>query len=161
MTFTPKKIKAKVTGGDPFGFNPMNSGLVISSFKLKGKKFKSVPKGFLAIQPKANMIFAGFDYNRDGVIDVTYESFTQFQVQIDPFAAKSATEKLADKFSKPKAKGKLIFKPFEFQIVDEDALLFEGFLDKNKLQPMNQMSEGYVINDSFQYDAFVDTLFEA
>ena len=71
MAFKAKKIVAKVAGGDPGSFNPMNSEYVMSSFKLKGKKFKSVPKGFLAIQPEANMIYAGFDYNRDGVVNVT------------------------------------------------------------------------------------------
>ena len=161
MAFSPKKIKAKVTGGDPFDFNPMNTEFVMSSFKIKGKKFKSVPKGFLAIQPEANMIFAGFDSNLDGVINVVNESFTKFQVQIDPFDAKSATEKLADKFSSPKAKGKLVFKPFELQAVDEDALLFTGSLDKNMLRPMGQMSEGYIVDDSFHYGELVDTLLSA
>ena len=83
MAFTPKKIVAKVTGGDPGGFNPMNSQFEMNSFKLTGKKFKSVPKGFLAIQPEENMIYAGFDYNPDGVINVINESFAQFFVQLN------------------------------------------------------------------------------
>ena len=159
MAFKPKKITAKVIGGDPGGFNPMNSGFVMSSFKLKGKKYKSVPKGFLAIQPEANMIFAGFDDNRDGIINVTNESFTKFQVQINPFDAKSATEKLADKFSNAKAKGKLVFKPDKNLV--EDRRHFDVYLDNNKMDPYNQMSGGRIINDSFTYDAFVDVLLNA
>ncbi|AII43458.1 hypothetical protein KR100_08800 [Synechococcus sp. KORDI-100] len=124
----------------------MNSQFVMSSFKLKGKKFKSFPKGFLAIQPEENMIYAGFDYNLDGVINAINESFTQFQVQLNPFDAISVTEKLADKYSNSKAKGKLIFKPFNFKTVDRENT-FEAFLDKNTLNPRYQMSEGFSLTN--------------
>ena len=160
MAFTPKKIVAKVTGGDPGGFNPMNSQFVMSSFKLKGKKFKSVPKGFLAIQPDENMIYAGFDYNLDGVINAINESFAQFQVQLNPFDAISVTEILADKYSNSKAKGKLIFKPFNFKTVDRENT-FEAFLDKNSLNPGYQMSEGFFIDELFTYKELIDTLIDA
>ena len=159
MAFKAKKIVAKVAGGDPGSFNPMNSEYVMSSFKLKGKKFKSVPKGFLAIQPEANMIYAGFDYNRDGVINVTNESFTNFQIQINPFDAKSATEKLADKFSSAKAKGKLLFKPDKNLL--EDKRYFDVYLDNSKMDPYYQFSGGRIINDSFTYDALLDVLLDA
>ena len=160
MAFTPKKIVAKVTGGDPGGFNPMNSQFEMNSFKLKGKKFKSVPKGFLAIQPDENMIYAGFDYNLDGVINAINESFAQFQVQLNPFDAISVTEILADKYSNSKAKGKLIFKPFNFKTVDREST-FEAFLDKNTLNPRYQMSEGLFIDELFAYKELIDTLIDA
>ena len=160
MAFTPKKIVAKVTGGDPGGFNPMNSEFVMSSFKLKGKKFKSVPKGFIAIQPEEDMIYAGFDYIADGVINVINESFAQFQVQINPFDAKSATEKLADKYSNSKAKGKLVFRPFNFKTMEKDDT-FLAFLDKVSLNPRYQMSDGLFIDELFTYNELIDTLFSA
>ena len=160
MAFTPKKIVAKVTGGDPGGFNPMNSQFVMGSFKLKGKKFKSVPKGFLAIQPEENMIYAGFDYNPDGVINVINESFAQFQVQLNPFDAITVTEKLADKYSNSKAKGKLIFRPYNFKTVEIDNT-FEASLDKNTLSPRYQMSDGYFTDELFTYKELIDTLLNA
>ena len=159
MAFKSKKIVAKVAGGDPGSFNPMNSEFVMSSFKLKGKKFKSVPRGFLAIQPEANMIYAGFDYNRDEVINVTNESFTNFQVQINPFDAKSATEKLADKFSSTRAKGKLVFK--SDKNLFEGKRYFDAYLDNNKMDPYYQFSGGRIIEDMFTYDALVDVLLDA
>ena len=137
----------------------MNSEFVMSSFKLKGKKFKSVPRGFLAIQPEANMIYAGFDYNRDEVINVTNESFTNFQVQINPFDAKSATEKLADKFSGTRAKGKLVFK--SDKNLFEGKRYFDAYLDNNKMDPYYQFSGGRIIDDMFTYDSLVDVLFDA
>ena len=160
MAFTPKKIVAKVTGGDPGGFNPMNSEFVMSSFKLKGKKFKSVPKGFIAIQPEEDMIYAGFDYIADGVINVINESFAQFQVQINPFDAKSATEKLADKYSNSKAKGKLVFRPFNFKTMEKDDT-FLAFLDKNTLNPRYQMSDGFFADELFTYKELINTFLDA
>ena len=156
MTFQPKKISAKIKAGGIGGFNPMNSDFVMTSFKLRSKRFRSVPKGFLAIQPDANTIYAGFDYNGDGVINVTNEAFARFLVQINPFdtESKTATERLADKFSNPKAKGRLVFKKMDLG----DVVVFESKINKETLTPAGQMFNGKVVNGTFTYDALIDTL---
>ena len=159
MTFQPRKISAKIKAGGIGGFNPMNTDFVMASFKLRSKRFRSVPKGFLAIQPEANTIYAGFDFNGDGVINVKNEAFAEFLIQINPFDTKSktATEKLAEKFSNPKARGRLVFRKRDLG----DVVVFESKLNKEKLTPVGQMRNGEVVNGTFTYDALIDTLMSA
>ena len=154
MSFKLKKINAKVTGGKVDNFNPMNSKFVISLFKLKAKQFKSVPKGFLAIQPMANMIYTGLDYNDDGVINVISEAFGRLVVPINLLDEKSktASEKLADKFSKPRAKGKLSFKPYDLAGVNTFKTNFNG----GRLNPAVLMGNGKDINGTFTYEALIN-----
>ena len=151
MAFQPRKIAAKVKAGDIGDFNPMNSDFIMASFKLRGKRFKSIPKGYLAIQPDENTIYAGFDFNRDGVVNVKNEAFARYLVQIDPFDTESKTEieKLADKFSRPKAKGRFIFKKVDLG----DVVVFESKFDKETLTPSGQMLNGRMISGTFTYDA--------
>jgi len=159
MTFQPKKISAKIKAGDVDGFSPMDAGFVIASFKLRGKKFSSAPKGFLAIRPSVNTVYAGFDYNSDGVINVKKEAFARFPVQMNPFdeRSKTAAEKLADKFSDPKAKGLLVFKKFDLGGV----VAFESKIDRDRLTPPAQTLNGKVVNGTFTYDALIETLMSA
>ena len=154
MTFQPKKITAKVKAGDIGGFNPMNSEFVMCSFKVSGKKFRSVPRGYLAIQPAANIVYAGFDYNNDGVINVVNEAFARFGVQINPFEAKTTTEKLADKFSKSRAKGKLIFKRKDFG----EVVAFETSFNRDSLFPVAPINNGQLVDRTFTYGALINTL---
>jgi len=151
VSFQPKKISAKVKAGDIGGFNPMNTGFVMASFKLRGKRFKSVPKGFIAIQPDDNTIYAGFDFNRDGVVNVQNEAFVRYLVQINPFDTKSKTtiEKLADKFSRSKAKGRLIFQKVDLG----DVVVFDSKIDKETLTLTGQMFNGDAVSGTFTYDA--------
>ena len=151
MTFQPKKISAKVKAGDIGDFNPMNSDFVMASFKLRGKRFKSVPRGFIAIQPDDNTIYAGFDFNRDGVVNVQNEAFARYLVQINPFDTKSKTtiEKFADKFSRSNAKGRLIFQKVDLG----DVVVFDSKLDKETLTLTGQMFNGDVVSGTFSYDA--------
>ena len=159
MTFQPKKISAKIKAGDVDGFSPVDAGFVMASFKLRSKKFSSVPKGFLAIQPSVNTVYAGFDYNSDGVINVKKEAFARFPVQLNPFdeRSKTAAEKLADKFSDPKAKGRLVFKKFDLG----DVVAFESKIDKDKLTSPALMLNGKAVNETFTYDALIDILMGA
>ena len=137
--------------GDISDFNPMNTGFVMASFKLRGKRFKSVPKGFIAIQPDENTIYAGFDFNRDGVVNVQNEAFVRYLVQINPFdtKSKSAIEKLADKFSRSKAKGRLIFQKVDLG----DVVVFDSKLDKETLTLTGQMFNDDAVSGTFTYDA--------
>ena len=137
--------------GDISDFNPMNTGFVMASFKLRGKRFKSVPKGFIAIQPDVNTIYAGFDFNRDGVVNVQNEAFVRYLVQINPFdtKSKSAIEKLADKFSRSKAKGRLIFQKVDLG----DVVVFDSKLDKETLTLTGQMFNDDAVSGTFTYDA--------
>ena len=154
MSFQPKKISVKVKAGDIGRFNPFNSEFVMGSFKTSGKKFRSTPKGFFAIDPAANAIYMGFDYNNDGIISVKEEAFARFTVQINPFHIKTTTDKLVDKFSNPKAKGKIMFKRKDLG----DIVAFESSINKNKLSPVAEMFKGQMIGGTYPYDALIDTL---
>ena len=156
MSFQPKKISVKVKAGDIGRFNPFNSEFVMGSFKTSGKKFRSTPKGFFAIDPAANAIYMGFDYNNDGIISVREEAFARFTVQINPFETKTTTDKLVDKFSNPKAKGKIMFK----RKVLDDIVAFESSINKDKLSPVAEMFNGQLIGGTYPYEALIDTLLD-
>ena len=154
MSFQPKKISAKVKAGDIGRPNPFNSDFVMGTFQMSGKKFRSVPKGFIAIDPEANTMYMGFDYNNDGIVSVINEAFARFTIQINPFETKTTTDKLVDKFSKPKGKGKIMFKRFD----SGDVVAFESSINRNSLFPVTEMFKGQLIGGTYEYDSLIYTL---
>ena len=66
---TSKDIKAVVTTGG-YDFYRDDINIALATFKLIGRQFEAVPRGWLAINPKATsqQITFGFDDNKDGII---------------------------------------------------------------------------------------------
>ena len=151
----PKRLSARIKTVKSNDFQSSDPGFVLSTFKLRGKDFKGSPKGYIAIDPMGNAIYMGFDRNDDGLIDAAKESFARFMPQINPFEAQvSPIVNFATKFSQPKAKGKIVFKPKEIG----DEIFFESFLDKEKFTAPAKMANGEALSSPFTYDDLIGAL---
>ena len=150
-----QRLSARIKAVKPKDFQSLEQDTVLCTFKVRGKGFKGSPKGFFAIDPEGGSIYMGFDENDDGLIDAEQESFARFVPQINPFEESgSSVVDFASKFSQPKAKGKIVFKPIDIG----DETFFESFLDKEELSPPAKMANGEALNSSFTYDDLISAL---
>lgn len=164
MGISPRTVKLKVKGGGSASFTTerQDEDIVLATFKARGKDFKSVPKGFLAIDPNSNLVYTGFDADQDGIINVKKDSFAQHTVQIAPFSNDiTASEKLANQFSSKKSKGKMLFKPKE---LSQSLVAFEAILSDERLSPSTQLSDGdpvFSTDGAYTYTALINDILSA
>ena len=140
------------------GFQSLDPTDVVASFKLKGKKNKSVPVGFFVFNPKSASVYMGFDANSDGVIAANNkEAVARFGLPLNPFGDDGFVDVpavLANRFSNVDEKTKLKFKSSKSESYNyvKDTLLFG-----EKLSSPEKMIDG-ITGDGFEFPEFFDTL---
>ena len=155
MDFNPKRVSARIKAAKAKDFDSNDPNIVLSSFKIRGKEFKNLPKGFVAIDQNINSIYMGYDNDNDGIIDANREAFARFTTSINPFDnTESIAEGLSDKYSKANAKGKIVFKPLQVG----QMVVFDSFFDKQKINPPAKMNNGEALDENFTYNDLVNIL---
>ena len=158
-----KPINLKLKSG---GLSSHDNNMAIATFKLKGKRHKSKPMGYLAMNKDASTVHMGYDYNNDGVIEKGHkEAFARFVIEeSDPFgSSKSNSDLFFDKYSNAGKKGRLQFKPMPFS---DELTLINGKVDAMQLVAPTQIKDGDIFTTTnpsregsgFDYKDFSDLL---
>ena len=154
-----KALKLKLFSGD---LKSHDDAVTVAMFKLKGKKYRSASEGYVAINKDDSSIYMGFDRDQDGFIAEGHqEAFAHFVIQMDPFSeSKSSAEKLADKFSRARARGKMKFKPLRYS---DEIFVIDGNIDRFEMTFPTKVVGGKSVsggaeNGAYEYSDFFDSL---
>ena len=154
-----KALKLKLFSGD---LKSHDDAVTVAMFKLKGKKYRSASEGYVAINKDDSSIYMGFDRDQDGFIAEGHqEAFAHFVIQLDPFSeSKSSAEKLADKFSRARARGKMKFKPLRFS---DEVFVIDGHIDRAEMTFPTKVVGGQGVsgdgeNGAYEYSDFFESL---